>query len=343
MDHASADGSIHVRKQANQRAGFHKPPDHTITERRRRTTFRYAKILYKRSVQYVDTSQSDDLRKALRHYAVNYAYMMVLTSLILRISIYALVPAVLTAGVIVGLAVAHGQAILVAYSIGISALVIIVLIFIFTGSYNSRTIRRYPEAPMTYCLIRVLRHLEGGGVKRGDAPSKARICADLQLASRFLEVAIPIAVGLPDPAARQRFKDRCHSGAVELRDMQAQIALTDEGTVDNLSQVIVRYISMVTQGKYGLLPPEAPPEIKEAKTSTFARISRNVLVAIIPISCLIGARLADLKIAGQLADWAIIIAVAWAAITLISTLDPAYKAKIDDIRNIVSIMRGDNG
>jgi hypothetical protein len=68
-----------------------------------------------------------------------------------------------------------------------------------------------------------------------------------------------------------------------------------------------------------------------------------VLVAIVPIGCLIGAKLAGLKLSGQLADWAIIVAVAWAAITLISILDPAYKAKIDDIRNIVSIMRGSNG
>src|ERR1039457_69851 len=301
--------------------------------------FRYAKILYKHALRYVGASQSDALRKGLRHYAVNYACQLRLTAARSRIALLIVVPIILAAGATIALTLAGSVSTMVCYSVGIGAAIIVGLVYMFI----MRTIMRYPEATMTYCLIRVLRQLEEGEVKPSDARVKAMMFRDLQLAAKYLETGIPIAMNIRDWEAAQRFKERCHSGAVELRDIEARIALADDGMIDSIRKLVVQYISIVTQGKYGLLPTAAPAVAEEPKTSAFVRISRNVLVAIIPLGCLIGARFAGLKISGQLADWTIIVAVAWAAITLISTLDPAYRTKIDDIHNIVSIMRGPSG
>ena len=88
------------------------------------------------------------------------------------------------------------------------------------------------------------------------------------------------------------------------------------------------------------MPAEAPVEAGVSKRTALAEVGRNVVVAVIPVACLIGAKFAGVTLSGQLANWAIIVAVAWAAISLIAAFDPAYRAKINDIRSIASIIRG---
>jgi hypothetical protein len=79
---------------------------------------------------------------------------------------------------------------------------------------------------------------------------------------------------------------------------------------------------------------------EEPRRLVFARIIKLVFIALIPIGCLVSAKYAGLGLSGQFADWAIAVALGWAAITLISAIDPMYRAKLNDIRNIVSIVRG---
>src|SRR5439155_11414481 len=173
-----------------------------------------------------------------------------------------------------------------------------------------------------------------------DVTFKKHVCAGLEVASAFLEKSLPRAMGLINIDTREQFNERCRSGAIELRDMQVRLSLMDGKTVDTLKHDIVRYIGIVTQGKYGLLPTGAPAIRDESKKSVFVRIIKGVFIAFIPIGCLLGAKYAGLGLAGAVANWALIAGLGWAALTLISTLDPKYRTRLNDIRSIVSMIRG---
>lgn len=333
--------SLSILKPTNQTARSLKPSKLSRAERRTSTVFSYAKILYRNSLGYVDVSQSDALRTSLRHYAVNYAYKIRLTRAVIHIVFPALAVVLLTS--LLTFVLGGSKSILADYSIGVSGGAVVMSALIVYGYTSFRIARWNPQAEMVYCLIHVLRQLEDSGVRLGDSTVKREICSYLQLASRFLDTGIPAAIRIPDLAARQRFEERCRSGALELRDMQARIALADDNTVNSLRGDISRYIEMVAPGKYGLLPTGTPAIAKEPRTPALVRMSKSVFIAFVPIGCLIGARYAGLRISGQLANWAIIVALAWAAITLISTFDPLYKTRLNDILNIVSIIRGSDG
>jgi hypothetical protein len=69
-------------------------------------------------------------------------------------------------------------------------------------------------------------------------------------------------------------------------------------------------------------------------------LARTVIVSIIPLACIIGLRYTDLKLSPGLTGWAVVIALAWAAITLVSAVDPLYKARLGDFRDLISAIRG---
>ena len=204
-----------------------------------------------------------------------------------------------------------------------------------------RTIEQQPEIIMVQILAMILHALKQSSKRLGDSPTKAGICSQLEVASMFLQDRIPESIDPPASIAREKLDERCYSGAWELRQMQASVALVDENVADILKQKIVGYIEVITHGKYGMLPTGAPSTAKEEKTHLAIRLTKSLPVAFIPAGCLIGARLSGLKVSGPPADWLAAVAISWAAITLISALDPLYKSKLKEIRSIISAIRPD--
>jgi hypothetical protein len=208
-----------------------------------------------------------------------------------------------------------------------------------------RRIRRRPEVMFIGILLGLLEDLESSGSRLGDISFKGNICNRLEIVAVILSKAIPDAIDRADPdvgnlEVSKSFAARFRGGAAELRDMQARLVLMDETGIDDLKRDIVRYIEIVTQGKYGLLPPCSPEIPSESRQSMIVRIVKSVLIALLPAACLVGARYIGLKLSGSLDDWVIVAVLIWAAITLISAFDASYKTKLNDIRNIMSIVRG---
>ena len=185
-----------------------------------------------------------------------------------------------------------------------------------------RQMKRRPDVVMVDELLEALLDLETCGARLGDVDFRASVFGELEAAAYILERAIPHATESLGLEARRKFDERCRSGALELRTMQARFALMDENGVESVKRDIVRYIKIVTQGKYGLLPVSPPVTHKKSKRLTAARIIKTAFIALLPIACLVSARYAGLKLYGQFSNWAIIAALGWTAITVISILDP---------------------
>jgi hypothetical protein len=391
-----------------------------MAERYKRSLFCNTKEVYNaslRSLPYTEESQSDGLRKSLRHYASEYANILttlqriggvgeglwasvllilfvislpidykgnqliatvvavVAVSIGILISIYltriihstpiALISIFLLALITFGSlilfrdphfhkplsAILHesdGQILsLVTYGALfcagalLAAGIVLTMYYVMLAFTVFRKMNRRPDVMMTSVLFGLLRDLEDCGTFIGNVPYKADICERLEVASVLLEHNIPNAINVFGLESRRKFSERCHSGAAELRDMQARFALLDESAIDDLKRDIVRYIRIVIQGKYGLLPTGVPIIHSVPRKLVFARIIRSTFIALIPACCLVAARYAGLRLSGQLADWAIVAALVWAATTLIS-FDPMYKTRLNDIRTIIAMIRGKN-
>jgi len=119
--------------------------------------------------------------------------------------------------------------------------------------------------------------------------------------------------------------------------MQTQIALSTEQTRDDVKRKIAEFIEVIATGNYGLLPGSATEVSAEPKIKGFERWAKTTVVALLPLGCLLGARFAGLTLSGAFNNWAIAAALLWATITMVSVIDPLYKSRIGDMREILSL------
>jgi hypothetical protein len=189
-------------------------------------------------------------------------------------------------------------------------------------------------------LVDVLKTIVRKTSRSNDMATRARICNRLQYAAIYLEEGIPYALALPDPSTRQALQRKLTSAAAYLREIQLWVALAKDEAQNDTRDAVAHYIELIVQGKYGSLPDGTLTRLEGSKVSKLVGFSRTLAVAILPFGCLIGAQYAGLKLSSDFTGWAIVIALAWAAITLISAIDPLYKARLKDMQDLIAAVRG---
>ena len=199
---------------------------------------------------------------------------------------------------------------------------------------------RHPDTVIISMLVGLIHDLGSRPLRFGDVRFKADVCHTLQNASSYLQNAIPRVMKISDDAMNRTLKEQLNSSATHLRQMQLWVVFANEKTADDLRDGITYYINAVALGQYDLLPTATSAVPRSNRIHTIASFSRAILVALIPIGCIIGARYAGLSLSTQFTGWAIVVAITWAAITLISALDPLYKARLTDVRDFISVFRG---
>jgi hypothetical protein len=202
-----------------------------------------------------------------------------------------------------------------------------------------RIIGRRPEMQITRLLFRLVFELHATPRWFDSVTGKAAICDYLEGAAEYLQVKLPSALSLADPFAKSSLQEKCNDSAAYLRKLQVQVVLADDSTLSDLQVIVARYIAIFIESKYGLLPTEASSGFRQTMMQKIIRILKTLLIAIIPIGCLVGIRYAGIKLSGPLNDWVIIVALLWAIVSFISLMDPAYKSRIEDMSNILSAFR----
>jgi hypothetical protein len=111
--------------------------------------------------------------------------------------------------------------------------------------------------------------------------------------------------------------------------------------MSELRETVAGCITAILRGEYDLLPSsDSAPAAKRSMMRHISTSIRAIAVGAIPIGCIVGVRYAGLPLSAEFFNWAIIVAVGWAAITLISIIDPLYKARLADIRDFIAVVRG---
>lgn len=214
------------------------------------------------------------------------------------------------------------------------------LILYITAIAHRLVWRRYPNLILLESLIRIVRAIDGRRVAL-DLSSRARISSYLEHAAQVMKRDVPKAMSLPDLQARVILQEKCDNAAANLRIMQVAIALTEENALEHLKRSITTFIGAIAVGNYSTQPncsnlSDVQATVpNEGRVSHLVRIGKIVTVAVIPIAFLVIARFAGLQLSEAFNNWAVVISLLWAAITIISVLDPLYKSRIEEVKGII--------
>ena len=203
--------------------------------------------------------------------------------------------------------------------------------------------RRRPDIEVTRLLISLVRRLHRSPRSFDTVRVKTIVCWNLEQTAIYLQSKLPAALALTDPFAKKGLQEKCDDGAAYLRQLQVRVALANDSTLSELRIAAATYVAILIESRYGLLPTEKSAVFRQTRAQRTNRLLKTLLVAVIPIGCLIGVRYAGVKLSGPLYDWVVIVALLWAAISFISLIDPTYKSRIDDMGNILSVFRQDRG
>ncbi len=237
------------------------------------------------------------------------------------------------AAIVAGIALCAAQIAIVAVSV--------VLIVIIDAAVNTSLAKRRPDIIVTGTLIRLLRNLHSTPQRSDSVRVKALVCRDLEQVAVYLQIKLPAALALPDPVTRENLRLHCDDAAAYLRQLQVRVALGDDSTASDLPEIVARYIAIFASSEYGLLPTVAGATRKRAAIRKVLLATKTLLVAVIPIGCVIAARHFGVTLAGPLNDAVILVALLWAAVNLVSIVGPGYRARIEDMNDLVSIFRKD--
>jgi hypothetical protein len=231
----------------------------------------------------------------------------------------------------------------IAYALlmGASLVTIFIIAIIYISIVEDLTIgrlrRQYPNVALLDSLLRARRALAAHPVCMSDPSYKSYIAGILEEVAKGIETTLPKAVPLTHSFTRSEFRQRCNQAAAELRLMQMRLALSNENTLVELQRETYDFISAIATGDYGVMPAADLP--MDRKSRRILSVIKNIIVAFIPIVSIIIIRYVGVRFSSAFGNWVVVVALIWAIISILSILDPLYKSKISDLRDVASIVR----
>jgi hypothetical protein len=125
--------------------------------------------------------------------------------------------------------------------------------------------------------------------------------------------------------------------------MQIRVVLAKDGTEGEVRESISSYVRMLAFGFYEELPVSNTEISPKDRVRAVLGFTRTFIVALIPFSCLVLTRQIGLALPADFTAWAVVVTLAWAAITLVSAIDPLYKSRFQDVRDLMTAVRGKDG
>jgi hypothetical protein len=210
----------------------------------------------------------------------------------------------------------------------------------FIALITTAIMSRHSNIVVIDSLLEVLAILDSRARSFANLGTKELICGTLQFTANYVENGVIRSLSITDPAVRKALQIKFSSSAAYLRDMQIQVVLAKEGTKDDLTYSISNYVKMIALGFYQSLPVSTLETMLETRKRRLLGFSRTFIVALIPVSCLEIAQHVGLVLSPDFTSWAFVVTLAWAAITLVSAIDPLYKSRLQDVRDFMTAIRG---
>jgi hypothetical protein len=226
-------------------------------------------------------------------------------------------------------------------TISLTTYVAVKLIYNFIAAFiTSRMLRPYSNIIVIDSLLEVLHLLQTEKKHFVDLEQKKLICQILRFVARFVENEILHSIVISDAAVRNELQAKFSGSAAYLRSMQIKVILAKDGTSGELIELISFFIKTIALGFYDLLPVSDFEVTSTSKVRKILATARTFVVAALPFLCLIIVQKAGLPLSSTFISWVVVVALAWAAITLVSAIDPLYKSRLQDVRVLMTAIRG---
>ena len=205
--------------------------------------------------------------------------------------------------------------------------------------YKYRLLRTDPDLIIINELTSALHHLENRRVV--GLADRAHVIRHLEHAAVCMEVGIPRTLAVPQKSVFKEVAKRCAGVAAKIRGLQIGAALSGNSQDANTRFEIASIIGIMSSGRFDKLPiANVAPRTRLGFIHNVGRTLKSCLVASIPGGVIIVLRYMDVKLSSEVYNWAVAVAIIWAAITLISILDPLYTTRLRAIAEAISIIRG---
>lgn len=216
--------------------------------------------------------------------------------------------------------------------------------FLATSQIRIRRMLRFaPRYALMNELILVMTRLNKGNIRFSHVDTKGYIIYHLERAAICLSYGIPKSADLPSLASRTVLQEKCSGAATAIRACQIAVVLPDPKTYEHIQTTVVQAIIAVAQDNLELLPRETPTTDERKGLSRIVPTGRVIVISVLPLAVLLGIRYAGLKLSSSFNNWAIIVAVLWAIVTLLSSLDPLYASRLKTMGDLISAIRGKDG
>jgi hypothetical protein len=207
-----------------------------------------------------------------------------------------------------------------------------------------RILGRCPDYAATEELGLALMHLAMQGIKVGSLDNRNETIRHLENAAFLIVNGVPKKLGAPNALAQATLRGKCSSAASAIRELQTEVAFADIRALDGVRESIVNDIMAVCLGTYDIRPQGSlsqTPHLSLARKIGHA--SRTLLIGIIPLAVILSLRYGGIRLSPQFNNWAISVAILWAVIVFISSLDPLYTSRLRAVQDFISAFRGGTG
>jgi hypothetical protein len=163
-----------------------------------------------------------------------------------------------------------------------------------------------------------------------DISAKRRVIGHLNRVANAFETGLPRRLGLTNHE-QPSFEHLLRTGEY-FRGLVSWVATPRADTREHLKTALVSSARALVTGEYHELPVAETSQPRPRRSLVALRVLRAAAVAAIPGAALIALQVLDVKLPEQVrTTWAIASAV-WAAVVVVSSLDPSYSDKITATR-----------
>jgi hypothetical protein len=216
----------------------------------------------------------------------------------------------------------------------VGALAMALIESIVLGRYE----RSYANVKVLDDLIKIQRFLADHPTRTSDSMYKKHMSRSLEIAATRVEKNLPRSIALANPFLQEKLQQQFTGAAAALRLMQLRLLLSEESTIVDIRGEVREFIHAIASGNYALMPTMDPLP-KRSRSKMIFSACRDMVIAFTPIAILEASNYAGLKLPSQILSWGTAVCLLWAIITIVSFLDPLYKARIATLQDIASIFR----
>lgn len=170
--------------------------------------------------------------------------------------------------------------------------------------------------------------------------TKAVAIRRLRRAGQAVEHGLPRTIALGNGPARQVFADRCRVAGRSIEALCLWVALPKHDTHIALRDKLAVLAAALATGRYDELP--ADPQPAESVPQRFRRlvhVLRSLVVAAVPLLGVYLASRLGIRIDGVVGGTVVAFCVAWAVVTCLPLLKPAWTERLAGVRDLMGTLK----